>query len=127
MRIDGGIIFKIKKYAIHDGVVWCTFLHQLSWLTDDPPQDAALFWSEGYPAMQDVSQNLAAARRAGYEPLAPGFVHIDAPDSYRDVPHWFDLYDATFTDSHEHATAWWSITDVVTQSSNVGTIEMSST
>lgn len=47
---------------------------------------------------------------------------VGNPDSYRDVPHWFDLYDATFTDSHEHATAWWSITDVITQSSNVGTI-----
>ena len=31
---------------------------------------------------------------------------VGSPDSYRDVPHWFNLYDATFTDSHEHATAW---------------------
>jgi cell division protein FtsI (penicillin-binding protein 3) len=47
---------------------------------------------------------------------------VGTPESYRDVPHWFNLYDAEFTDSHEHATAWWTITDVVTQSSNVGTI-----
>ena len=28
------------KYAIHDGVVWCTFLHQLSWLTGDELDNA---------------------------------------------------------------------------------------
>lgn len=29
------------KYAIHDGLVWCTFLHRLSWLTA-PELDSAL-------------------------------------------------------------------------------------
>ncbi|MEM7094369.1 MAG: penicillin-binding protein 2 [Actinomycetota bacterium] len=39
-----------------------------------------------------------------------------------DVADTYELYDAVFTDSTPHETANWSVSDIVTVSSNVGTI-----
>lgn len=39
-----------------------------------------------------------------------------------EVPDTRTIYDAEFTDSTPHAPAWWTIPDIVTVSSNVGTI-----
>lgn len=38
------------------------------------------------------------------------------------VPDTYELYEEVFTDSHPHAPADWSVSDILTVSSNVGTI-----
>jgi ubiquinone/menaquinone biosynthesis C-methylase UbiE len=40
---------------------------ELSWLGTDPPAPAREFWSEAYPAMQSVAENLATIERCGYQ------------------------------------------------------------
>lgn len=42
---------------------------EATWLRPDPPPEAAAFWNDAYPAMQDAAANLEAARRQGYLPL----------------------------------------------------------
>lgn len=44
-------------------------LTELTWLVDEPPEEAAAFWREGYPAMGTLAANTAAARGAGYDVL----------------------------------------------------------
>ncbi|MFN8017893.1 MAG: penicillin-binding transpeptidase domain-containing protein [Acidimicrobiales bacterium] len=46
------------------------------------------------------------------------------PDTQIDVPSQLQLYDRTFTDSHPHPEAMWSVTDILVNSSNIGTIEI---
>lgn len=41
---------------------------ECTWLAD-PPDEVRAFWRDVYPQMGDVEQNLARARRAGFEPL----------------------------------------------------------
>ena len=41
-----------------------------------------------------------------------------------DVPDWIRVGDATFTDNEGHAQMRWSTTDIVRESSNVGTIQI---
>ena len=43
---------------------------EISWLGPPPPSRALSFWRAAYPAMQDAGANLAALRRAGFEPRA---------------------------------------------------------
>lgn len=43
---------------------------ELTWLTDQPPPAVREFFQTGYPAMQSVAENVAAAERAGYRVLA---------------------------------------------------------
>jgi ubiquinone/menaquinone biosynthesis C-methylase UbiE len=44
-------------------------LSELSWFTDTPPATAQRFWATAYPTMGSEAENVARARRAGYEPL----------------------------------------------------------
>ena len=45
-------------------------LTEISWVVPDPPDRAKSFWGDAYPAMKDVDGNVAALRRAGFEPRA---------------------------------------------------------
>jgi SAM-dependent methyltransferase len=47
----------------------CIAYTELTWLTDDPPEDAVLNWQEIYPDMNTESGNLEIARSAGFEIL----------------------------------------------------------
>jgi cyclopropane fatty-acyl-phospholipid synthase-like methyltransferase len=40
---------------------------ELTWLTDEPPADAAAFWGTAYPAMTNEEVNRAAAVAAGWD------------------------------------------------------------
>lgn len=51
----------------HGGYV---VVSELSWLVDDPPLPARLFWNQGYPAMASVAENRATVERCGYERIA---------------------------------------------------------
>ena len=57
---------------------------EVSWLVPEPSRAASDFWGESYPGMADVDSNLAAARRAGYEPLG----HFALAES-----SWWRYYD----------------------------------
>ena len=56
---------------------------EISWLGLDIPEEAARFWSRGYPAMADVQVNLATIESAGYAPID----HFVVPES-----DWWDEY-----------------------------------
>ena len=47
----------------------CMAISEATWLTDDPPPEARAFWDEGYPAMQQVDDNLRDIRESGFVPL----------------------------------------------------------
>ncbi len=40
------------------------------WFKPNPPEELKAFWTEGYPAMRSVADNLEAARRLGWETVA---------------------------------------------------------
>lgn len=40
---------------------------EVSWFSPNPPQELKDFWTEHYPGMRDVADNLAAARSLGWE------------------------------------------------------------
>ena len=42
---------------------------ELSWLTDDPPEEAKAFWAAAYPGMATVEENRHRARSAGFDVL----------------------------------------------------------
>jgi SAM-dependent methyltransferase len=45
----------------------CLAVSECSWLSADPPAEAAAFFREGYPGMAGVSENIERARAAGFE------------------------------------------------------------
>lgn len=47
---------------------------------------------------------------------------IATPDSIREVPSTYQLYDSEFSDSSPHPTERWSVTDILVKSSNIGTM-----
>ena len=49
---------------------------ELSWLTKDPPSEPSTFFSDVYPGMRTVSENLAACRKYGYNIIG----HFALPD-----------------------------------------------
>ncbi len=55
---------------------------ELCWLTDDPPEEAAAFWSEEYPQMTDVEGTIARARRAGLSVFDTITLPNEAWDAY---------------------------------------------
>ncbi len=61
----------------------CIAVSEATWLTDDPPQEARAFWDEGYPAMQEVDDNLREIRESGFDPLG----HFTLP-----AECWHDYY-----------------------------------
>jgi SAM-dependent methyltransferase len=59
---------------------------ELSWLREQAPDVAREFFRSGYPAMQSVQRNAAAAERAGYTVLATYTLPREAwVDGYYDV------------------------------------------
>lgn len=54
----------------------CVVVTEISWLTGDPPEEAAAFWNAGYPAMAGVGENIETAKRASYEIID----HFTLPD-----------------------------------------------
>ncbi len=53
-----------KRFVKPGGYVAVT---EITWLVDDPSDDASLFWKEAYPGMGTFAENCAAAREAGYQ------------------------------------------------------------
>jgi SAM-dependent methyltransferase len=47
----------------------CLAVTECSWLSADPPTEAAAFFAEGYPGMAGVSENIERAGAAGFEVL----------------------------------------------------------
>ena len=56
---------------------------EATWLTDNPPMEARVFWREGYPAMTSVAQNIRTAADCAYEVVD----HFILPRSA-----WWDEY-----------------------------------
>lgn len=50
---------------------------ELAWLRSDPPEDCRRFWTEAYPAMTSIADNLALIEDCGYEVLE----HFAQPES----------------------------------------------
>ena len=69
-----------KRLLRRNGAIAVT---EISWLDPDIPEEAAAFWSRGYPAMTDVSTNLRTIASAGYSPI-DHFVLAEAA--------WWDHY-----------------------------------
>ena len=57
---------------------------ELTWLVENPPEAVRAFWSEGYPAMRTVNDNLAVIKACGYQPTG----HFTLPASN----WWQDYY-----------------------------------
>ena len=49
---------------------------------------------------------------------------IVEPDQFRNVPYEIRLGPETFSDSEPHPDGWWTTRDIMTRSSNVGTIQI---
>ena len=62
----------------------CVAATELTWLVAEPPEEAAQFFVEEYPAMADVETNLARLQAAGFEVLG----HFTLPDA----AWWTDYY-----------------------------------
>ncbi|MFB3133964.1 MAG: methyltransferase domain-containing protein [Rhodothermales bacterium] len=56
---------------------------ELTWLVDDPPDEARRVWQAAYPAMKHVEENVAILQEAGYTSLG----HFPLPESA-----WWDHY-----------------------------------
>jgi SAM-dependent methyltransferase len=59
---------------------------ELSWLTEQPPDDVREFFRSGYPDMRSVPHNVAVAERAGYNVLTTHTLPREAwVDGYYDI------------------------------------------
>jgi SAM-dependent methyltransferase len=54
----------------------CVAVSEVTWLVEEPPDEARAFWAEGYPDMQSIDANLEDLERAGFAPL--GHFVLDA-------------------------------------------------
>lgn len=68
-----------RRLLTPGGVVAFT---ECTWLTENPPPDAAAFWAAAYPAMTTVAGNTAAAQREGYKIVS--FFPLPAGDWWED-------------------------------------------
>jgi SAM-dependent methyltransferase len=68
----------------------CLAVTECSWLSADPPAEAAAFFAEGYPGMAGIEENVLRARAAGFEVLD----HFTLPPKA-----WWDEY---YTPLQEH-------------------------
>ncbi len=60
---------------------------ELAWLTSDPPAECREFFAGTYPAMADVTANLAVIRACGYEVIE----HFTQPESAWWEPYYLPL------------------------------------
>jgi SAM-dependent methyltransferase len=59
---------------------------ELSWLTEQPPDEVRAFFRSGYPDMHSVPHNVAVAERAGYKVLTTNTLPREAwVDGYYDM------------------------------------------
>jgi SAM-dependent methyltransferase len=63
-----------KKLLKPGGLIAVT---ELSWIKPNPPEAARRFWTEAYPQMLPVEQNLTILSDAGYRPIG----HFSLPES----------------------------------------------
>jgi serine/threonine-protein kinase HipA len=61
----------------------CLAASECSWLTAEPPAEAAAFFQEGYPGMAGIAQNLERAHTAGFDVVD----HFTLP-----AAAWWDEY-----------------------------------
>jgi len=60
-------------------------VHDVAWLRPDPPEELLEFWSEAYPAIRSIEENLAAIPPCGYEVLG----HLPLPED----AWWTEYYE----------------------------------
>lgn len=77
---DRGLTLWRNLLSTSSGFIACT---ELSWLTAERPYEAISFWSENYPEMRSVEQNISAAQNLGYACID----HFTLPQSA-----WFNEY-----------------------------------
>lgn len=51
---------------------------EVSWFESDPPQELTEFWTENYPAMRTVAENLESARNLGWQVVANFHLPVEA-------------------------------------------------
>jgi ubiquinone/menaquinone biosynthesis C-methylase UbiE len=56
---------------------------ELSWFTEDPPQETRSFWTTAYPNMKTIDENIMVAKSCGFDVVN----HFSLPES-----GWFDDY-----------------------------------
>jgi SAM-dependent methyltransferase len=61
----------------------CVAVSECSWLTDNPPAEAAAFFGAGYPGMAGISDNVERAHAAGFDLVD----HVTLPPQA-----WWDEY-----------------------------------
>jgi SAM-dependent methyltransferase len=61
----------------------CVAVSECSWLTDNPPAEAAAFFGAGYPGMAGISENVERAHAAGFDLVD----HVTLPPQA-----WWDEY-----------------------------------
>jgi len=71
---------------------------ELTWLVADPPEAVRAFWSEGYPAMQAVDDNLALIEACGYQ--LNGHFTLPAADWWQDYYNPIAAKLSTFSKTH---------------------------
>jgi len=69
-----------RRRLRNNGMVACT---ELSWLTNNPADEAKEFWQVNYPQARSIAQNIAAAEESGFTCLE----HFVLPESA-----WWDEY-----------------------------------
>lgn len=55
---------------------------EITWLSDDPPQEIVDFWQSEYPAMTNIEGNLAKLQSADFEPVDHFVLPADAWKNY---------------------------------------------
>lgn len=55
---------------------------EVTWLSDDPPQEIADFWQAEYPAMTTIDENLSKLKSAGFDPVDQFVLPSDAWENY---------------------------------------------
>jgi SAM-dependent methyltransferase len=58
---------------------------EVAWIRSDAPDKLKAFWDSAYPQIQDIADNIADLRAAGYQPVE----HFTLPESA-----WWDYYRA---------------------------------
>jgi len=59
-----GALEKWRPFLAPNGVA---VISEISWFTNDVPEEPRQYWAEGYPAMADESENTARAKAAGFD------------------------------------------------------------
>ena len=69
-----------RKYLKDDGYI---VVSEISWLTDERPEEIETYWTNAYPEIDTIEAKLAVLEESGYEPIA----HFILPENC-----WWDHY-----------------------------------